>query len=153
MKKLALALLSSSMLAACASGGGGAGESSPEAAAVEAAVRALLQGYGSAQDGTQAEAAIALFSTAGHVDRLKAQAGACRTAAQSGGEVPASCAKDPIFCGEEPAPVAGVSVKNVSAGVASAEVGITQPSGAVTALVSLAKVGDAWKVDSITCPQ
>lgn len=136
----------------CASGGAGDAPSA-DAAPVDAAVRALLTGYASATDGAQAEAVITLFSTPGLVERLKAQAVMCRAAASGGQELPASCLKDPLFCGEEPAPIAGVAVKNVSAGVASAEVGLTHASGAITALVSLAKVGDAWKVDSVTCPQ
>jgi hypothetical protein len=140
------------LLSSCASGGAGDAPSA-DAAPVDAAVRALLTGYASATDGAQAEAAITLFSTPGLIERLKTQAAACRTAAANGQELPPSCQKDPLFCGDEPAPIAGVAVKNVSAGVASAEVGLTHASGAITALVSLAKVGDSWKVDSVTCPQ
>lgn len=148
-----IAILSSLVFVGACSGGGDGVAASPDAAAVDAAARALLTGYAAATEGAQAESALTLFSTAGFVDRLKAQAKACRDAAASGGELPASCAKDPVFCGEGPAPLAGVTVKNVSAGVASAEVGLTHAAGAVTALVALAKVGDVWKVDSITCPQ
>ena len=37
-----------------------------------AAVRALVTGYSSATDGSQAESAITLFSTSGFVERVKA---------------------------------------------------------------------------------
>jgi hypothetical protein len=130
-----------------------AGGSAEDKAAVDAATRALITGYGAASEGPQAESALTLFSTPAFLDRLKAQAKMCRDAVAASQELPVSCAKDPIFCGEGPAPINGVSVKNVSAGVASAEVGLMHNAGVVTALVSLAKVGDAWKVDSITCPQ
>lgn len=149
--RLASAFMTLCALSAC--DGGGATAPSADSAAVEAAARGLLSAYAAAEAPAQAETAITLFGTPGFVERLKAQAQTCRAAASAGGEMPASCAKDPLFCGEGPAPVAGVSVKNASAGVASAEVGIAHPEGAVTSMVALTKVGDAWKVDAITCPQ
>jgi hypothetical protein len=124
--------------------------SSGDATAVEGAARALMTGYFEAKTGDQAKAALELFATPTFVEKLKGIADKCRAAKQSGSELAPECNSDPIFCGEETAPVGGYKVGTINGNSATVDVTIHH-STPKTASLSLTKTGDTWKVDGVTC--